>query len=194
MRLWRRIGSDWTVVDDGSRNGTLVNGERLWDRRRLRNGDTLTVGQTSIVFRSPARPGGYTTRPGQHASIAVNLSQVDRRLLVALCRPLKHAGPDPSCEQHRDCRGTVSERRIRQAEALWSCSSVSGSISYRSPRSELDWPSPLWRVDLSTDASFDKRAVRSLPGLSARNHWQFLRNGVGSAGTSPAHMRASHRD
>ncbi len=86
------IGSDWTVVDDGSRNGTLVNGERLWDRRRLRNGDTLTVGQTSIVFRSPARPGGYTTRPGQHASIAVNLSQVDRRLLVALCRPLKHAG------------------------------------------------------------------------------------------------------
>jgi CHAT domain/FHA domain len=86
------VGGDWAVVDDGSRNGTLVNGERLQGRRRLRHGDMLIVGQTSIVFRSPARPDGYTTRPGGHSQISVEVSEADRRLLVALCRPLKDAG------------------------------------------------------------------------------------------------------
>ncbi len=86
------VGSDWTVVDDGSRNGTLVNGERVHGRRRLRNGDTVTIGQTSIVFRSPARLDGYTTRPGRHPELRYEVGEADRRLLVALCRPLKEPG------------------------------------------------------------------------------------------------------
>ena len=41
-----RIGDDWTVVDDGlSRNGSYLNGERVTSRRRLRDGDVLTVGR-----------------------------------------------------------------------------------------------------------------------------------------------------
>src|SRR5437763_10139216 len=40
-----RIGSDWTVADDGlSRNGTHVNSERVVGRRRLRDGDVLRFG------------------------------------------------------------------------------------------------------------------------------------------------------
>src|ERR1700722_15736326 len=47
----------WEVVDDGlSPNGTLVNEERVSGRRRLRDGDTLRFGATTITFRSP-EPG-----------------------------------------------------------------------------------------------------------------------------------------
>jgi hypothetical protein len=86
------LGSEWSVVDLGSRNGTLVNGVRLESRRQLRDGDTLIIGQTLIVFRSPARLDGYTTRPGRHVQIEYGVSEAERRLLVALCRPLKEPG------------------------------------------------------------------------------------------------------
>src|SRR5271167_4132477 len=50
----QRVGGDWTVIDDGiSRNGSFVNAERLQGRHRLRDGDVLGFGQTTIVFRSP---------------------------------------------------------------------------------------------------------------------------------------------
>jgi pSer/pThr/pTyr-binding forkhead associated (FHA) protein len=83
---------DWTVVDNGSRNGTFVNGQCVQTRRHLRNGDTLAIGQTSILFRTPARADGYTTRPGRDAQAQYDVSELDRRLLAALCRPLKEPG------------------------------------------------------------------------------------------------------
>ena len=39
----------WTVMDCGSHNGTFVNGVRLSEPRRLRTGDSLLVGQTTIL-------------------------------------------------------------------------------------------------------------------------------------------------
>ena len=49
-----RIADDWAVVDDGlSRNGTFVNGERVERRRRLRDGDELRCGRTSLRFYAP---------------------------------------------------------------------------------------------------------------------------------------------
>src|SRR3712207_5400398 len=49
-----RLGSDWTLTDDGlSRNGSHVNGERVAGRRRLRDGDVVRVGRTTLVFRAP---------------------------------------------------------------------------------------------------------------------------------------------
>ena len=63
----------WLVVDDGlSRNGTFINGERVEGRRRLRNGDQLLVGTTSLLFceaqeqRREARP--CRSRPGSRSS------------------------------------------------------------------------------------------------------------------------------
>jgi pSer/pThr/pTyr-binding forkhead associated (FHA) protein len=83
------VGSEWTLVDDGlSRNGSFVNGERIQGRRRLRDLDELVVGRTAIVFRAPVRPGGLTTRPGLRSSLIDDVSAGDRRVLVALCRPM----------------------------------------------------------------------------------------------------------
>ncbi|HSI98191.1 MAG TPA: DUF3662 and FHA domain-containing protein [Gaiellaceae bacterium] len=48
----RHEGSEYWVVDLGSTNGTLVNGEQV-ERARLRDGDRITIGATEIVFGRP---------------------------------------------------------------------------------------------------------------------------------------------
>ena len=86
-----RVGDDWAVMDDGlSHNGTWVNGERITGRRRLFDGDTLSVGATLLVFRAP--PGSSASRPtvfavGPH--LGELLTPAQRRVLLALCRPFK---------------------------------------------------------------------------------------------------------
>ncbi len=82
------VGPDWTVVDDGlSRNGTFVNGERVSGRRRLRDGDRLVFGDTPVTFRAPADVADSTAAVTLGA--APPLTETQRRILVALCRPLK---------------------------------------------------------------------------------------------------------
>jgi pSer/pThr/pTyr-binding forkhead associated (FHA) protein len=46
----------WTIRDLGSRNGTVLEGERLLSERTLRHGDELRVGHTRITFRSHSAP------------------------------------------------------------------------------------------------------------------------------------------
>jgi hypothetical protein len=48
----RRNDDDVTIIDLGSTNGTLVNGERV-DRADLRHGDRITIGETTFAFRAP---------------------------------------------------------------------------------------------------------------------------------------------
>ncbi|MEO8687689.1 MAG: FHA domain-containing protein [Solirubrobacteraceae bacterium] len=88
-----RVGEDWAVLDDGlSHNGTWVNGERVISRRRLCDGDTLSVGRTLIVFRSP--PGSSLSRSTVSAAgphIGELLTPAQRRVLIALCRPFKES-------------------------------------------------------------------------------------------------------
>jgi hypothetical protein len=84
-----RVEDDWEVADDGlSSNGTFLNGERLSARCRLKDGDTLRFGTTSVTFRSPQREQPGTTDPPQTPA-TVGLSSTQRRVLVALCRPYK---------------------------------------------------------------------------------------------------------
>ncbi len=46
-------GGEWTIVDDGlSRNGSYLNGERVFGHRRLRDGDLIRLGAT--VTAQPA--------------------------------------------------------------------------------------------------------------------------------------------
>jgi FhaA, N-terminal domain/FHA domain len=45
----RKDGDGYWIVDLGSMNGTLVNGQRV-DRQRLEDGDRITLGSTEIVF------------------------------------------------------------------------------------------------------------------------------------------------
>jgi class 3 adenylate cyclase len=52
-----RLGTHWLIADDGvSRNGTFVNGERLSGRRRLRHGDAIRVGHTTLAFEDARAP------------------------------------------------------------------------------------------------------------------------------------------
>jgi hypothetical protein len=84
------IGDVWTLVDDGrSRNGSFVNGERVHGRRALRHGDVVALGHTVLEFFSPLSGGDSTVRGGRRA--APEISPAQRRVLVALCRPLAGA-------------------------------------------------------------------------------------------------------
>jgi hypothetical protein len=87
-----RSGGGWAVVDDGmSRNGSFVNGERVHRHQRLADDDVLRVGNTTILFRCPTPPIGDSTVAGSGAS-AARLTEAERRVLVALCRPLLGPG------------------------------------------------------------------------------------------------------
>jgi predicted component of type VI protein secretion system len=84
----RRLGSEWTIVDDNlSRNGTHVNARRVSGRCRLRDGDRITLGTTTIAFRAPSAPRIAPTTTGEQLQLADALSDTQRRILLALCRP-----------------------------------------------------------------------------------------------------------
>jgi hypothetical protein len=84
-----RLGDTWVVVDDGlSRNGTFLNGERVAGRERLANGDVLRCGESLVTFRDPAGVSYDSTLPAAGDPTA-QLTDSQRRVLVALCRPLR---------------------------------------------------------------------------------------------------------
>lgn len=85
-----RVGGDWTLHDDGlSRNGSYLNGERVVGRRRLRDGDRLCFGETPILFRAPADAEAASTAAVAADVGEVTLTSTQRRIVVALCRPMK---------------------------------------------------------------------------------------------------------
>jgi pSer/pThr/pTyr-binding forkhead associated (FHA) protein len=84
-----RLGDDWVLADDGlSRNGSFVNGERVLARRRLNDGDVLQFGGSLVSFHNPRRPQRETTRPAPDGH-EIALTETQRRVLVALCRPFR---------------------------------------------------------------------------------------------------------
>ena len=88
------IGGVWAISDEGlSRNGTYVNGERVTTRQRLRDGDVVRAGSTVIVFRDPRSAGFSDTRIGATELAPPTVSDAQRRVLLALCRPYKEPGP-----------------------------------------------------------------------------------------------------
>lgn len=57
-----RTGAHWFVGDEGiSRNGTFVNNEPISGRRRLRGGDVIRVGRTTLTFVAPDTERQETT-------------------------------------------------------------------------------------------------------------------------------------
>jgi pSer/pThr/pTyr-binding forkhead associated (FHA) protein len=82
-----RLGEEWTFVDDGaSHNGSFIDGERVQGRRRLRDGDVIALGRTTIVFRSPTGRESLRTATSQQRA-APKISEAQLRVLAALCRP-----------------------------------------------------------------------------------------------------------
>lgn len=91
--LLESVGGAWLLVDDGlSSNGTFVNGERINGRRRLEDGDRITLGSSvGLRFCAPAAaPVNATIRVARPA--VAPLSPAQRRVLVALCRPYRDGG------------------------------------------------------------------------------------------------------
>lgn len=81
-----RFDAGWAIRDLGSRNGTFVNGRRVWDSMILRSGDEVRVGETTLVFRFPGEVrdvGSTDTAQGRP-----NLTRRERDVLLALCRPV----------------------------------------------------------------------------------------------------------
>jgi hypothetical protein len=81
-----RFASGWTVRDVGSRNGTYVNGQRVFAERALRPGDELRLGNALVVFRVEGQTAQGTIT--QSAEPPPELTRRERDVLHALCRPL----------------------------------------------------------------------------------------------------------
>jgi DNA-binding CsgD family transcriptional regulator len=78
-----RYGAGWCVRDLDSRNGTFVNGQRVWRERPLRPGDELRVGATRLVYRSDQPAGGTATQASEPPP---ELTRREREVLLVLCR------------------------------------------------------------------------------------------------------------
>jgi pSer/pThr/pTyr-binding forkhead associated (FHA) protein len=86
------LGAHWTIVDDGlSRNGTFVNGERLVGRRRLMAGDRIRVGTSLVSFHDFGGVVDDATRTSTGTIPTLrSLTETQRAVLIALCRPYKN--------------------------------------------------------------------------------------------------------
>jgi FHA domain-containing protein len=144
-------GRDWTLVDDGlSRNGTFVNGERIDGRRRLRDGDRMCFGGTHVLYRAPGAADSISTA-AVDLSRPVVLSDAQRRVLVALCRPLA-ASPYAAPATNREI-----------ASALWlSTDAVKAHLRVLFERFELD--------DLPQNTKRARLAALALVGGVVRRH------------------------
>ena len=131
-----RVGREWSIEDDGlSRNGTFVNEERVRGPRRLRDGDMVRAGHTTLVFRTPSSPGtSRPTQPESRLAAPPPLSIAQRRVLDALCRPV------PRPDRPADARHQRADRRRAVTSASTpsrrTCASSTGASTSRTcPRS-----------------------------------------------------------
>jgi len=84
------ISGELAIVDDGlSRNGTYLNAERISGRQRLRDGDRIRVGRTVLAYRMPGADAVHETISAVDTPALMELTDTQRRVLVALCRPFR---------------------------------------------------------------------------------------------------------
>jgi predicted component of type VI protein secretion system len=124
------------ATDLDSRNGTALNGEPLDRSRRLRDGDTLTVGGHRLEV-SDAMPGrGGATVPASAPS--VGLSEEERATAAALVAPYRSEGAfagRPATRAELAEALHVSERTAqRRLDALAAKLDVPGDAGRERPR------------------------------------------------------------
>lgn len=116
--ILENLGSAWVIRDLGSRNGTYVNGEKIFAERVLRSGDQLRIGNSRIVFWGVERAGApdandqtLTAEPA-----APRLTRREVEVLMVLCRPLVSNDPFPEAASVRRMARElfVTEAAIKQ--------------------------------------------------------------------------------
>ena len=112
--ILERLPSGWCVRDLNSRNGTFLNGERVWGERPVRPGDEVRVGQTRLVFGldGPAEQGNETVG----ADRAPELTRRERDVLLALCAPLasENVFREPASIRRIAAALVVTEAAVKQ--------------------------------------------------------------------------------
>ena len=108
-----RYGADWCVRDLDSRNGTFVNGQRVWRERPLRPGDELRVGATRLVYRNDQPSGGKGTQASEPSP---ELTRREREVLLVLCRTVLggEAFNEPTSIREIADALVVSEAAVKQ--------------------------------------------------------------------------------
>ncbi|WP_230686318.1 FHA domain-containing protein [Catellatospora vulcania] len=108
-----RYPAGWCVRDLGSRNGTYVNGRRIWQEHVLADGDEIRAGASRFVLRSGRVPAGQVTEAGVAPP---ELTGRERDVLVQLCRPLL-AGEmftEPASSREIAAALVVTEAAVKQ--------------------------------------------------------------------------------
>jgi len=108
-----RIGGRWTIRDVDSTNGTLVNGERIFAERLLRDDDEIILGRTRIRFCDRTTVDDVSTaRTGARP----RLTPTEKKVLVELCRPLLGASAfkEPATVRQIADRLCVGEAAVKQ--------------------------------------------------------------------------------
>jgi FHA domain/Bacterial regulatory proteins, luxR family len=99
-----RVGAEWVLIDEGmSRHGSFLRlraldesgavthkDVRIHGRRVLHHGDELRLGRTELIYQAPLETADDTET--WHRT-RVRVSDGQRRVLVALCRPYRSGDP-----------------------------------------------------------------------------------------------------
>jgi hypothetical protein len=112
--LLERLPAGWIVRDLGSRNGTFVNGQRVWGDRPLHTGDEVRLGESTLVLRSSrqAEPASVTGT----AVVGPELTRREHDVLLALCSPLVEGDvfTEPLSIRDIAARLVVTEAAVKQ--------------------------------------------------------------------------------
>jgi DNA-binding CsgD family transcriptional regulator len=108
-----RYGDHWSIRDMGSRNGTFVNGERLWGERQLRGGDEILIGRTRMTYSAEGQSSMGLTEAAQPAP---DLTRREREVLVLLCQPLGSGDifTEPATTKQIARKLVVTEAAVKQ--------------------------------------------------------------------------------
>jgi DNA-binding CsgD family transcriptional regulator len=99
----------------GSRNGTFVNGQRIWQDRALVDGDEIRAGSSRFVYRA-GLAAATAGPPTEGAAPGPALTARERDVLIHLCRPLltNQLFTEPASSREIAAALVVTEAAVKQ--------------------------------------------------------------------------------